>query len=290
LTTNKQHSLQPHQQVTDRSLLLRTNDSTVVYINTNTQGQPTNQPTTMDFERAATPVSVDRSRRSVQSNRTTSLNDKLNTDYIDLGGAEPDGIQAQATKTVAGWIGDVVTPRQLLIVLRVLKAVTLCFLVLTLAADLMYIIFLEVLATREVRDIVGGRRDMIIRVYGLFLACVAIAIEIDVALVVKSFYGFKGFVPRAALLFFIAAITGAHPLQEDQLQGNKAYAEWLSSHNNNNNYYDDAAAADAAGDDGAAAGDDAAIVYDDMFYLESNPVPDIPDSVIVFQMVTSFIL
>ena len=49
----------------------------------------------------------------------------------------------------------------------------------------MYLVFLEVLATREVRDIVGGRRDMIIRVYGLFLSGVAIAIEVDVSWVVK---------------------------------------------------------------------------------------------------------
>lgn len=235
-----------------------------------------------------------RSARSCRSQKTTSLNERLNVDFVDLGGADEAGIHAQATKAVTGLVGDCVTPRQLLIVLRVLKAITLCFLILTLAADLMYIVFLEILATREVRDIVGGRRDMIIRVYGLFLACVAIAIEVDVAWVVKSFYGFKGFVARAALLFFIAAITGAHPLQEDQLQKDKSSSGGQSNIYNNNNYYDDAAAAGddaAAANDDAAAGDDAtAIVYDDFYYMESNPVPDIPDSVIVFQMVTSSIL
>jgi hypothetical protein len=243
-------------------------------------------------DRASTPVSIDRSRRSNHSAplniQTTTLNEKLNTDYIDLGGVDADGIQAQTTKAIAGWVGDVITPRQLLIVLRILKAVTFCFLLLTVVADLMYIIFLEVLATRDVRDIVGGRRDLIIRVYGLLLAGVAIAIEVDVAWVVKAFYGFKGFVARAALLFFVANITGAHPLQQDQLQQNKAYAEWVSNQgSNNNNQYDDGA---SANDDGAVAMDDGTVVYDDLYYIETNTVPDIPDSVIVFQMVTSFIL
>ena len=139
--------------------------------------------------------------------QTTTLNEKLNTEYII--GADDDGIYAQTTKAVTGWVGKFITPRQLLIVLRILKAVTFCFLVLTVVADLMYIIFLEILATKDVRDIVGGRRDMIIRVYGLLLAGVAIAIETDVSCIVKSFYGFKGFVARAALLFFVASITGA---------------------------------------------------------------------------------
>lgn len=131
----------------------------------------------MDFQRASTPSSIDRTPR------TTSLNDRLDTNYVDLG--EEESLRAQYTKTVTGFVGEFVTPRQLLVVLRVLRALTFVFLIFTLAADMMYIIFLEILATPEVRDIVGGRRDMIIRVYGFFLAGVAIAIEVDVAWVVK---------------------------------------------------------------------------------------------------------
>jgi hypothetical protein len=240
----------------------------------------------MEYPRAQTPTSVD--RRSVHSNRTTSLNDRLNTDYIDLGPADEHSLVGQVTKTITGCVGEFVTPRQLLIVLRILKAVTFCFLILTLAADMMYIVFLEVLATREVRDIVGGRRDMIIRVYGLFLACVALAIEVDVAWVVKSFYGFKGFIARSFLLFFVSAITGAHPLHEDQLYKDRSQDQYRYSNNAAAN--DDA----NAGDDVAAANDDAAgaAVYDDFYYdvLEESNLPEIPDSAIVFQMVTSFIL
>lgn len=234
----------------------------------------------MDLQRAATPVSVDR-----RSLGTTSLNDKLDINYVDLGKSE-DSWRAQYTKIVTGFVGEFVTPRQLLVVLRVLKAVTFCFLILTLCADLMYIVFLEVLATREVKDIVGGRRDMIIRVYGVILTCCAIAIEVDASWFVKSFYGFKGYLARGFLLFFISAITGAHPLQVDQTEKSDS-----SELNNQVNYGDDAAANgdDAVGDD-AAAGDDATIVYDDLYYQEASTVPDIPDSVVVFMMVTSFVL
>jgi len=203
----------------------------------------------MDFQRASTPVSIDRSR-------TTSLNDRLDTNYVDLGGAEGGDYGAQYTKTVTGFVGEFITPRQLLVLIRVLKAVTFVFLILTLAANMMYIIFLEVLATQEVRDIVGGRRDMIIRVYGLFLSGVAIAVEADVVWVVKSFYGFKGFLARSFLLFFISAITGANPL----------YIEERNQMLNQNVYY---------GDDATA---------------NITSVPDLPMSVVVFQQVTSFFL
>ena len=84
----------------------------------------------MDLQRAATPVSVD--RRSVG---TTSLNDKLDTNYVDLGGKSEDSWGAQYTKFVAGFVKEFVTPRQLLVVLRILKAVTFCFLILTLWSE-----------------------------------------------------------------------------------------------------------------------------------------------------------
>mmetsp|Transcript_884 Transcript_884/g.2229 ORF Transcript_884/g.2229 Transcript_884/m.2229 type:complete len:263 (+) Transcript_884:129-917(+) len=204
----------------------------------------------MDFQRAAsTPVSVDHSR-------TTSLNDRLDTNYVDLGGGEENTYGAQYTKTVTEFVGEFVTPRQLLVLLRVLKAVTFVFLILTLAANMMYIIFLEVLASREIQKIVGGRRDTIIRVYGLFLSGVALAIEVDVSWVVKSFHGFKGFLARSFLLFFISAITGANPL-------------FIAERNqmlNQNIYYDDDAMANV------------------------NSVPDLPMSVVNFQRVTSFFL
>lgn len=186
-----------------------------------------------------------------KSTRTTSLNDVLNTDYVNVGPDE-NTIQAHLTRLITGFVGKCVTPRRLLILLRILKAITFCFLCLTIAADLMYITFLEVLASKEIRNAVGGRRDFIIRVYGLLLAGMALLIELDVSSFVKEFYGFKGFIPRALLLFFVSAITGSHPIHENQIK------------KNNGNYVDD-----------------------DEF---SNAASEIPDSAVAFQMVTSFIL
>mmetsp|Transcript_33112 Transcript_33112/g.37077 ORF Transcript_33112/g.37077 Transcript_33112/m.37077 type:complete len:265 (+) Transcript_33112:103-897(+) len=218
----------------------------------------------MDFQKASTPSSI-----GDRTPRTTSLNDRLDTNYVDLG--EEESLRAQYTKIVTGFVGEFVTPRQLLVVLRVLRALTFVFLIFTLAADMMYIIFLEILATPEVRDIVGGRRDMIIRVYGFFLAGVAIAIEVDVAWVVKSVYGFKGFLARSFLLFFISCITGANPLylEEENQNQNIAY------------YY---------GDDVAEGDDDGAASRTYMYNDNSSTVPEVPMSVVVFQRVTSFIL
>eukprot|EP00339_Tiarina_fusa_P006273 CAMPEP_0117076322 /NCGR_PEP_ID=MMETSP0472-20121206/53796_1 /TAXON_ID=693140 ORGANISM="Tiarina fusus, Strain LIS" /NCGR_SAMPLE_ID=MMETSP0472 /ASSEMBLY_ACC=CAM_ASM_000603 /LENGTH=270 /DNA_ID=CAMNT_0004802163 /DNA_START=109 /DNA_END=922 /DNA_ORIENTATION=- len=184
--------------------------------------------------------------------RTTSLNERLNTDYVDVGPDE-HSVSAQMTKGITGCVGNFVTPRHLLVVLRVLKAITFCFLILTVAADIMYIAFLEVLPPKKF-----GTQWAVTRIYGLFLAGMAIAIELDVARVVRSFYGFKGFIPRGLLLFFISAITGAHPLHGVEVQ---------------------------IGDDDAQYDDD---YIDDTYVASVNS--EIPKSAVVFQMVTSFIL
>jgi hypothetical protein len=188
---------------------------------------------------------------SFTSSKTTSLNDRLNTNFVNVA-TDDTSVDARVTRTITSFVGNFITPRLLLILLRILKAITFCFLILTLAANLMYIVFLEVAAVKQVKEMAGGRRDMIIRVYGLVLIGIALCIELDYVAVVKSFYGFKGFIPRALLLFFISAITGAHRL-----------------HVNNNQNGEDYVADD-----------------DDSYYAES----DIPQSVIVFQMVTSFIM
>lgn len=193
-----------------------------------------------------------KSGMSLGTPKTTSLNERLNTDYVNVGGDDAS-VDATLTRAITGCVGTCVTPRHLLVLLRILKAITFCFLVLNLAADLMYIVFLEITADKEVMDLAGGRRDLIIRVYGLFLSGIAICIELDYSVVLKAFYGFKGFIPRGLLLFFVSAITGARPIHANQVQ---------------------------AGDDDAA--DDA--------YAQYNVELDIPQSAIVFQMVTSFVV
>ena len=72
----------------------------------------------------------------------------------------------------------------------------------------------------------------------------------------QSFYGFKGFIARSLLIFFISAITGANPL----------YIEERNQIANSNVYYDDDTVANV------------------------TAIPDIPMSVVNFQRVTSVIL
>lgn len=188
------------------------------------------------------------------------LNEKLNTEYIDVA-PDDTSVSANMTRTIAGFVGKCCTPRQMLVVLRLLKAITFCFIVLTIASDLMYIFFVELIASNEVNVILGGFRDTVIRIYGLGLAVMAILIELDMANAVKNFSGFKGFVPRGLLLFFVSTITNAHPLhRQKSCSGHRFLA------NDDDNYDDDRYSSQC---------------------LSSN---DIPGSAIVFQMVTSFVL
>ncbi|CAB9500463.1 expressed unknown protein [Seminavis robusta] len=209
-----------------------------------------------------------------------SLNDRLNTNYIDIA-PEDNSICASLTRVIVDFVGTFVTPRQMLGILRVLKAITLSFLVLTIAADLMYMCLLEIFANETIRTQVGGSRDTIIRVYGLLLTVLAIGVEFDIAKISKNFLGLKGFVPRGMLLFFIATLTRAHPITD-------SYSNASSSgngNNNGNNNDDDAAAGD---DDYVAADDNAAT--DDYSYQLQQEAAELPYSAIAFQQVTSYIL
>jgi hypothetical protein len=182
----------------------------------------------------------------------TSLNDALQTEHIDIP-EEDKSFLANITRGISKIVGALLTPRQVLGLLRVLKAITLCFLVLTILSDIMYIIFVEILSSREVHIVAGGHRDVIIRVYGLIFAGIGLAIELDYSKVVKKFAGLKGFIPRSVLYFFIVQITGSHPILFD-------YGK-----------YDDAGESD-----------------DEDSYSDFQNA--IPSSAVGFQRVTSFVL
>lgn len=184
------------------------------------------------------------------------LNETLNTNYIDVDHGDTSFL-ANQTRVITGCVGKMIKPRQILIILRILKALTFAFLVFTLMADLMYIFFVWFFASKAVSTKIGGNRDVIIRVYGLGLAGMAIAIEMDWANVVKLFPGVKGFIPRGFLLFFIATVTNSHPLHESH-----------NGRNRKNNYFR----------------------HDDDYGYDSQVSEEIPDSTVVFQMVTSVVL
>ena len=127
-------------------------------------------------------------------NTLACLNEKLQTEYIDI--SEDDNTTyATITQTTSRFVGYVFTPRQVLGLLRVLKAITLSFLVLTILSDIMYIIFVELLANKKIQLLAGGNRDTIIRIYGLVLAFIGLAIELDYSKVVRKLSALKGFKP-----------------------------------------------------------------------------------------------
>jgi len=137
------------------------------------------------------------------------LNRKLRTEYIDV---EPndDSHLASLIRGIVGLVGSCFTPRQILVALRLLKAVTVAFIALTTAANLVYISCVEFVAPNTSNPYLGHRRDTVLRLYGLAFAVLALLIELD-KFVIKNFKILKGFLARFGLLFFVATVTYSHP-------------------------------------------------------------------------------
>lgn len=205
-------------------------------------------------------------RRKPLNPNNASLNESLQTQYIDLE-QEDDSFLANATRSISNLVGSCCKPKQVLGLLRVLKAVTLSFLILTILADLIYIIFVELTSSEEVKLMAGGNRDIILRLYGFGLSVLGLAVELDYSKVVRKFSGLKGFLPRALLYLFIAQITAPHPV---------AYTS--------DEYADDGYYQAANGDD-AAADDDAYSAA-----AASSSELRLPSGAVGFQRLTSFVL
>jgi len=209
----------------------------------------------------------------------TALNDRLLAQHTDVP-EDDDSCGANLVRTICHIVGLVLTPRQVLGIIRVLKAITFCFLVLNILSNGMYIIFVHLLGTATVKLMAGGYRDTIIRTYGLALCFLALAVEVDISKVVKKFSGLKGFIPRALFMFLISAITSSHPIYDKSI-----YGDGGNQYANYNNGGDD----DAAGDD-AADGDDDGNDDGKSYQQYYDPTSEIPSSAVNFQMVTSFVL
>lgn len=222
----------------------------------------------------------DRSQPLVDSASPSTLNDRLLTQYIDV--AEDDfSCQANTTRNIAKFVGRVFTPKQVLRILRVLKAATLGFIVLTIVADILYMACVEIFTPQDVQRAVGGHRDTIIRIYGLILLFVSLAIEMDYSKVVKRYSGLQAFIPRALLYFFIAVVTFPHLSIPKNLGASQE--QYVANDDGGNG--DD----NANNDDGN--NNDA---YEQQqyqaSYSEYNVADDIPYAVVWFQRFTSFVL
>ena len=216
---------------------------------------------TMDDSVNVSTISDKREPLNVVPPPTPRLNDRLKTEHMDLDRNDVS-CGATATRGTANLVANWFTPQQVIGILRLLKAVTFCFLILTMVADLMYVLFVEIMSSKEYRAKAGGYRDVMIRIYGLAFAVIIVCIELEVRSVAKRFLGLKPFIPRGLMMLFVAVITGSHPKQDS----------------NSKHQYDD---------DAAAAGDD-----DGQDYMLTNLSQDyqIPKSALAFQMVTSYAL
>jgi hypothetical protein len=212
--------------------------------------------------------------------KNASLNTSLQTQYIDLDDSD-DSMFANITRAISACVGSLCTPKQVLGLLRLLKAVTLSFLVLSILANLMFILFVQILSTDAVKEAAGGHRDVVLRLYGLGLSLLGLAIELDYSKLVKKVSGLKGFLPRAALYFFISQITASHPTF---LRFSNAARNSNSQAYNSGSQGDDDDAVDEN------AGDDAYNAAVAQYAAAAEAMDDFPSSAIGFQRVTSIVL
>lgn len=211
---------------------------------------------------------------------TTGLNDRLLAQHTDV----PDddsSCSANLVRVICRFVASILTPRQVLGIIRVLKAITFCFLVLNILSNLMYLLFVHLAANWQVRQMAGGARDTLIRIYGIVLCLIALAVEIDVTKVVKKFSGLKGFIARALFMFLIAAITSSKPIYSKEMFTRVINDDYVPNDDGDENAEDDK---DEDGDD---AKDDDGGMYS---YLAYDPTSSIPSSAVNFQMVTASVL
>jgi hypothetical protein len=209
------------------------------------------------------------------------LNHRLITRFIDVS-SHDDSCGAHVIRMVTYGVGQCITPKQMLSILRVLKASTFSFLVLTILADIMYMVFLEIIPNNEaLKEMVGGVRDTIIRVYGIILAFIALCIELDYLPVVKAFSCLKRFFFRGIFMFLIAVMTSSHPTMQRFSS---------DSNDRSSSAYQASSGSSYAGANDDASGDDSvSSSNNNNSYISGKQYAELeyPTSAVNFQLVTS---
>mmetsp|Transcript_20551 Transcript_20551/g.37077 ORF Transcript_20551/g.37077 Transcript_20551/m.37077 type:complete len:275 (-) Transcript_20551:451-1275(-) len=169
---------------------------------------PAGDATSADLPRYATHKP---SRAKKANINISGLNRRLRTEFIDVD-PNDESIGASLIRGIVGLVGSCFTPRQILVALRLLKAITVAFIALTAAANMVYISCVEFVSDPSPNPYFGHRRDTVLRLYGLAFAILALLIELD-KFVMKNFKVLKGFLARFGLLFFVAMVSYCHPAQ-----------------------------------------------------------------------------
>ena len=187
-----------------------------------------------------------------------SFNKHLDPRYLDIHESDKS-MGAEVVRKVAGVVSKLFRPRQIIILLRLLKALTFCTLCLSIIAELIFIFFVQVSVSNDVNVKLGGVRDMIVRLYGVILATLSTMIELDLTVASVHFKGLKPFLPRSFLLLFVAMISASSPMISYERK------QWRDYHKN----YDD----------------DLGMSYDTNYIRQ-----EVPGSAVAFQSITSFLL
>jgi len=199
-------------------------------------------------------------------NSNTAYKEKLDIDHVDVP-ANDESVMGQLVRGVTGLVGGLFSPKRLIVVFRLLKALTFCCLCLTIAAEMIYLFFVELQVSSDVLKKLGGTRDEVLRVYGIGLALLAIFIELDMTVVDTHYPFMKGFLARSLLLMFVTTISGTTPII--------GYENRLFSKYQNSNSYDD---------DG--------YVSEYLYNTEDSALiaNEVPGSAVAFQATTTFFL
>lgn len=207
-----------------------------------------------------------------------SFNKRLDPSQLDIDD-DDTSCCAEVTRTITQFVSRIFKPRQVIVLLRLLKAVTFCTLILTIIADLLICYYIEFHVSHDVSMKLGGHREVLNRLYGVAVAVLAVFVELDMHIVSKHFVGLKPFVARSLLYLFVASLSTVSPMiaYERKLIRQQKRAS--------NKYY-------YAGDDG----DDGNANYNNNNYNQNKcgvtyPIKDeVPTSAVAFLSITSFIL
>lgn len=203
-----------------------------------------------------------------------SFNKRLDPSQLDI---EDDDTSccAEVTRTVTQFVSRIFKPRQVIVLLRLLKAVTFCTLILTIVSDLLFCYYIEFHVSHDVSAKLGGHREVVNRLYGVAVAVLAVFVELDMHIVSKHFVGLKPFVARSLLYLFVASLSTVSPMI--------AYERKLirQQKKSSSNYYYN------GGDDDGANNYN----YNQNKCGVTYPIKDeVPTSAIAFLSITSFIL
>jgi len=229
-------------------------------------------PSQQDYYNSATMISS-------PSFQGRSFNKRLDATHLDIVPGD-NSFCAIVTRTITGMVGRFLRPRQVIVILRLLKALTFCTLCLTIIANLMFIFFVEISVSTDVSIKLGGLRDRINRLYGIGLAVLAVLVELDMKVVKENLPALMPFLIRSFLLLFVASLSGTSPMISYE---RKQYRAYMRNNNGYNYNYDD----DGGDDDGGDDDNDNNYGGNNMSYLIKD---EVPTSAVAFQSITSFIL